>query len=428
MKADSLSLQTTSKQTTLATIVCGLAALFYVYDYFIQVAPSVMTHQLMQSFHIRAAQLGILSACFYYSYTLMQIPAGLLLDRFGARKLLTFAVFISAFGVTLFGSTHSFALAGLARFLIGLGSSFAFIFALFLVSRWFAHQHFALFAGLIALAGCLGSMFGEAPLAMMINHYGWRQTMVVTGLITFGLAAIYGWTIRDGKAPQSGHTTIALCSERKRLQFLRRQPQLRWIALCGLVSWVPVATVGALWGVPYLMQVYGLTNITAGKLCTLFWLGLGFGSPLLGWYSNRIGSRNKPMLLCFSCGLLAACLLIFAPQLPLWLIAAGLLLLGFSASLQALTFSIVKDVIPADVFGTASGINNMAAIIGGAISQPLVGWLLDLQWGGQTVHQVPVYSNQAYQIALLVVPVAALIGLLTTWLKVKETDCRLLHN
>ena len=91
----------------MAFLMFTLALLFYIYDYFIQVSPAVMTHQLMESLSIGAAELGLLGAFFYYSYTLMQLPAGFLLDRFGVKKIISFSAFISAVGVLLFSiSTH----------------------------------------------------------------------------------------------------------------------------------------------------------------------------------------------------------------------------------------------------------------------------------------------------------------------------------
>jgi len=403
--------------------ICVLASLFYVYDYFIQVAPSVMTEQLMRSFSIGAGKLGILSGCFYYAYTLMQIPAGLLLDRLGARALVTLAVLGSAIGVTLFGVTYNFAIAGVARFIVGFGSSFAFISALFLISRWFAHRHFAAAAGMVQLAGCIGSLVGLAPLAVLVNSMGWRRSMILTGLITFGFAFLFWIFIRDGKRPRAQDSATTPRSEWQRLKFLTKKPQVWWVGVCGFMSWIPVAIIGALWGVPYFMKVYGLTNTEAGKLCSLFWVGLGIGSPLMGWISNHFRNRCTPFASCFGLGLVGSILLLNATVTPMWVTMFALILMGFSASAQSLSFGLIKDIVPPSMFGTASGFNNMAAILGGAISQPLVGFLLHSGWSGLMIHQVPVYTVNDYRIALLAVPIAALVGLAVASFRVKETYC-----
>lgn len=413
------------KTSLYAVFICCLASLFYVYDYFIQVAPSIMTQQLMQSFSIGAGKLGILSACFYYSYILMQIPAGFLLDRMGARVLITLAVLASAIGITLFGVTYNFAIAGLARFIVGLGSSFSFISALYLISRWFVHRHFAAAAGLVQLAGCLGSLFGLAPFAILVNAMGWRRSLVLTGLISFGFSFLFWIFIRDGKRPRKALTHAIPRNEWQGLKFLLHKAQVWWVASVGFMSWVPVGIIGALWGVPFFMKAYGLTNIEAGKLCSLFWVGLGIGSPLMGWISNRLRNRCVPLACCFFFGLVGSILILDAPAMPIWIISFALILLGVSSSTQSLSFGLIKDIVPSSFFGMSAGVNNMAAILGGAVAQPLVGYLLHLGWHGLKIHNIPIYSIDNYRTALLVLPIVALLGFGIVLFKIKETYCEM---
>ncbi len=451
-------------KSLLPFIICTSAALFYVYDYFIQVAPSIMTDNLMQTFDIGAAELGVLSAAFYYSYTFMQIPAGFLLDTFGARKTLSLAVLVSGLGVILFSQTSVFVTASFSRFLVGAGSAFAFVSALYLVSRWFPHRYFAFIAGLIQMAGCIGSIIGEAPLAMIVNQHGWRETLFYTGIITLLLAVLFYLVIRDGNDSLSKHSisrpkqqrTIFATTppslwrkpesrrvmdpavkprddevsrgmtrrEQLSIFYLLKQKQIWWIASISLIAWVPVTSIGALWGIPYLMKVFSLSNVGAGKIVTLFWVGLGIGSPLMGWFSDKIQRRRLPLIICFSAGLIGMLLLFFAAYLTPFVVAVALTLLGFSASVQSLSFGILKDSVPANMFATASGFNNMSAILGGAIAQTSVGFLLAWLWGGIKMNNVPIYSPENYRIALLIVPIALLIGLLISILKIRETYCK----
>ncbi|PHQ78455.1 MAG: MFS transporter [Coxiella sp. (in: Bacteria)] len=413
-----------SRTKLMGGIICSLAALFYVYDYFVQVAPSVMVNDLMRDFHIGAGDLGILSACFFYAYASMQLPAGWLLDRLGARKLLSLAVLVSACGVLLFSEAPQFWVACLGRFLIGLGSAFAFISTLFLISRWFSHKYFAVLAGFVQLGACIGSIIGLAPIASLVNQHGWRETMWVTGLLTFGLALLFWLVIRNAPNQQSIQKMHANLPKGA-IKALFKNKQVWAICACGFLSWVPVAGVGALWGVPYMMKVYGLSNEQAGALVTWFWLGIGLGSPFVGWLSLRLSLRKLPIVLCFFSAVVASILLLEAPHLSRTGSLAALFLLGFSASTQSLTFGILKDVVPREQFGFASGMNNMAAILGGAFAQPLIGFILKFTWNGAQHNGTPLYTLANYQVSLYMLPAIGLLGMLVALFALRETHCQL---
>ncbi len=409
------------KALWLAIVICALASMFYIYDYFVQVAPSIMTQQLMTSFSIDATGLGVLGSCFFISYTIMQIPAGMLLDRYGARKILFAALLISAVGVTLFSMTSQLWVAAFARGLIGFGSAFSFLGTLFLISRWFKHGYFAFLAGILQFAGAIGSISGQGPLAVFINHEGWREATLEIGLFSFVLALIFLLVIRDGK-PQE-EQVVATSAEHQAVR-LFRLPQLWWVSVCAYVAWAPAAAIAALWGVPFLMHVYGLQNYQAGTLFTIFWIVVGVGGPLVGWWSDKIKRRRLPIAIGFFVGIVASVGLLAAGTYPLWVAGVMLFLLGIAVSVQSLTFGVVKDIVPASRFATASGFNNMITVLSGATLQPVIGWLLDRNWDGAKLNGAAVYSTYDYRLALAVIPVVMLIGFLVIVFKVKETHCQ----
>ncbi len=421
----SRKMRASTKQCLVGTIICSLAALFYVYDYFIQVAPSVMVQSVMRDFNVGAGDLGALSACFFYAYAMMQIPAGWLLDHLGARKLLSLAVLISAVGVILFSQAPSFAYACVGRFLIGFGSAFAFVGTLFLLSQWFSHKHFAMLAGFVQFGGCLGSIIGLTPVALLFARYGWRYTLLVTGIATLGWAFVFWLVIRDRPAGTKVQVLRTATKPRVSHKQLFKNKQVLAICACGFFSWIPVAGVGALWGVPYIMSVYHLTNAMAAAFIIWFWLGVGLGSPLMGWLSHYFSRRKAPILICFVCAIFAGVCLLDAVHLPQAITMGALFVLGFSASVQSLTFGILKDIVPTEQFSFASGMNNMAAIVGGGLAQPIIGIVLYLLWNGHYSNGVPVYTLANYQHSLYLLPAIAITGLLIAT-RLKETRCMLL--
>jgi MFS family permease len=407
------------RKTLMPFVICTLGSFFYIYDYFLAVSPSVMTNDLLVHFNLNAGQLGIFLSVFFLASTFFQIPAGVLLDRFGARLLLSLAVLISGVGALFFAVAMAPWQLGVARLLMGIGSPFAFLGALFLASRWFAHKYFALIAGLVQVGAALGCIIGGGPMAALVNCFGWRQSMLGIGWVTLILSGLFWLILRDGE-PQ---VKVATHYHHQRLGDVFKIKAVWWIALVGFASWITVTGVGALWGVPYLMAVYHLTNEASGYLYVLLWLGLAVGAPVIGWWSDYLKQRKLPFYVCFSLGIIASILFIEADALPLWFIAIVLFALGFVASLQSLTFGIAKDLIPHRHFVAASGLINLAAVFTGVFAQPMMGYLID--WHARK-HEVFVqgYSVSDYQMGFLLVPLILALGFLITWLYLPETHCK----
>lgn len=418
---------TTKKQLLLASVICILAAMFYMYEYTLQVSPAVMTNELMRDLGLNAASLGTMAAFYYYSYTPMQLPAGLLFDRFGPRRLITLAILICALGAFLFGVTPNAVMASFGRFLMGIGSSFSFIGALLLVSRWFPPQYFALLTGLVQLMSSVGAIAGQVPLVTAINHWGWRSTVVSLAIVGCLLALLVWIVVRDSpEAVSKGHKfqSPPKKGELKRLQQVCSNKQTWLIALYSFSIWAPVTAFAALWGIPFLVTSYGLTTEAASEASAMIWLGIGLGSPLAGWFSDKINSRSKPLSFSALLGIISLTIIIYCPVLPLFWLYFILFIFGLAASGQSLAFGVVKDNNTSCVVGTAIGFNNMAVVAGGALFQPLIGVLLYVNWRGIMHNGTPFYGIVDYQKALFVLPLCYVIAFFVSYFLLRETYCK----
>lgn len=186
-----------SKSLIKPWIIWGLACVFYFYEFLLQVSPSVMSSELMRDFSVTSHTLGILTGSYFYSYAFMQLPGGVLMDYFGPRRLLTIATAICAISTISFGMTNSFLMACIARFMIGLGSAFAAVGAMKFASNWFKPEKFALLTGLMVTIGMLGAIGGEAPLALFIDSFGWRESMKIMGIVGIIIAVLIFVITRD---------------------------------------------------------------------------------------------------------------------------------------------------------------------------------------------------------------------------------------
>lgn len=185
--------------------------------------------------------------------------------------------------------------------------------------------------------------------------------------------------------------------------------------------WTPIAVFAALWGVPYLQEKFQISVVAASGLCSMIWIGIGIGSPLLGWLSDKIESRRFALILSATLGLLATLILIYVPGLSYSWAPLVLFVLGLGAGGQTVSFAVVKENNSPEYVGTASGFNNLSVLIGGAIFQPLVGYILQHTNAAKIVNGVTVYDIASYQLAFLVMPLCFLSSLIIAVFILKET-------
>lgn len=376
----------------------------------------------MSSFGINALTLGSAMSMYYYSYAPMQLFSGLSFDKFGARKTLTIAIFACATGTLLIAASHNIYVAGLGRFFTGLGSSCAFIGLLFLGERWFHPKHFYLVAGITELLGCIGAISGQIPVASSVHHFGWRPTLYFLAWAGFGLTVLVSLIIRERSPRQEqDHCLPEQLSIRDSLKFVLHNSQSWAVGLYAFCVFAPITIFAALWGVPYLVARYGISTPLAGSACAMIWLGMGLGSPIAGWISERINSRKKVLSGCALLGVIIMLIILYLPGIPLKLMFVLLFIFGMATSGQALSFNLINDNMPSKVIGTAMGFNNLLIVISGAIFQPFVGFLLEQTWHGKILNGAPVFSITGYKIALVLLPLFYALGFLINKFAIRET-------
>jgi len=393
-------------------------ALFFFYAWVLRVAPSVMVEELMRDFAVGAAVLGHMSAAYFYGYAGMQIPVGVLLDRFGPRRLMTIAALVCAGGCVLLAASTSLAAATAGRFLIGASAAFSLVGSMAVAGQWFRADRFAILSGLAMAMGMAGGVFGQAPLRFAVEAADWRTTTLA--LAAGGLAlALAAWaTVRD-RWRGGGGLGAALGG----LGIVLRHRQTWLIALVGLGTSAPLLAFASLWGVPFLEIAYGLPRVHAATLTSIIFIGWGVGAPAIGWLSDRIGLRKPPLVAGLLLEAAALAAVVYVPGLPVPLLACLCFLVGFFGSAQIVCFPLVRENHLPALSGTAIGFVNGMVTGAGALFQPLVGLLLDLAWTGQTAMGARVYDVGSYRLALASLIVCCLGSLLCLH-AVRETYCR----
>jgi MFS family permease len=382
----------------------GLVAFLFGLGYALRISPSVMVGELMRDFSVGAAVLGNLTAIYFYVYAAMQLPVGWLTDRFGARRLACLAGLLLALGSAIFAASPVIGVAYLGRALIGFGSSFLWIATLSLAAQWFGPARFTLMTGLSQLAGTLGAMGGQGPLALAVDWFGWRGTAYGAAMLCGMTAAVIWLVVRDRPVSTAAVPVASFAAVLSR-------PQVWLAALVGALSSSSLLAFGSLWMVPFLTAVHGMERTSAAWLAAVVFLLYGCAGPLVGWLATLFG-RRKPVLalgqLVVAASMLAA---LFAPPGGLAVVIPALLAFSIGAAGYLVSFALAREHAPEGGSATALALVNGTIMGGGALLQPLIGWLLDLQWDGNVADGARVYGAVAFRNACLILPLLSLVGL-----------------
>ena len=390
----------------------GLAASFYLYGFFLRVSPSVMVDELMRDFAASAAITGTLSALYFYAYAGLQIPVGLMLDTWGPRRMLSIAAVACGAGSLLFAVAPTIEIAYLGRLLIGAGAAFTWVGTLSVAASGLPRERFAGVSGLTLACGMAGAVAGQAPLALSVAAFGWRPTLAVAGLAGALLAVALARVLpphRPAATGERGGWRLLV----RGLRLAVRQRQTWLMAAFGACMSVPALTFGALWGVPFLETAYGLDRSAAALVTSAMLVAWGLGSVAVGWLSDRLGRRRLPMTLSAIAS--AACFTwAFAePAHGVAAFAALVVIGGLVAGGMVIAFAAGREHAPPAATGAVMGvINTGVMLVGGAIMQPLIGWMLDRQWDGTLLDGRPVYAADAYRDAFLTIPLLLAVAAL----------------
>lgn len=397
------------KQMMWGLFICFIGAVFYCYEFILRIIPGVLQTELSIAWgHISATTFGQISALYYFAYSPMQMPVGMLMDRFGPRRLLTFACICCTVGSWMFTLTSSLFLVGSGRFLMGFGSSFAFVGVLSLALHWLPRRYFSLVAGLMTTLGMLGLFYGEVQITQWSLRVGWENVLLFIALIGSGLSVLMFLVIRDG--PKGHQPNKHPLSEFYRgvLKVLVA-PEVWLIGFVGACLYTSLSVFGELWGKTYLVQAHHLTKVEAAETVSAVFLGWAVGAPIAGYLSDRSGRRLLPLVVGAILALICISLVLYWPGLSFVSLNVLLFLYGLFSATEIIVFIMAKECSGAELSGTVFAATNMIVTLGGVVFQPLVGKLLDTFGDNHIVNGVHIYTVVDYQVALSILPISLLM-------------------
>lgn len=409
---------TPARQATMIFIVVMAA---YTLSFFQRFAPASIAQDLALAFDTTAASLGVLAATYFYVYTLMQVPTGVLVDTLGPRRILLIGGVISFIGSLWFGLAPDLSQALVGRTLVGLGVSVTFIAMLKIIALSFEEHRFASLTGLGVFIGNIGSVLAGVPLAFAAAEIGWRAVFIAVAVASLVFGTLAWWMMRHSAAMAG--TRVDRTVVMGGLWSVLRNRQTWAPALTNLGLAGSYFTFAGLWAMPYLTQVHGYSRNIAATHLSLMYAGFAVGCLTLGIISDRLRQRKTILISAAVVYCSIWCVWWWGGALPVAATMALCALMGFSTASFSLTWACAKEVNPPQLAGMSTSIANVGGFFGAAVMQPLVGWLMDRVWAGTMANGVRAYSLADFRFGLSVVIALAFFGLLAAFF-VRETRCK----
>ncbi len=408
----------------------GIPALIFLVAFVHRVAPGVIAKDLMQAFHATGALVGLLSSTYFYAYAGFMIPAGLVIDAFGARWTVAIGGAVMGIGALAMATAGSEGLLFTGRFAVGLGATVTFIGTLKIAATWFPPSHFGTLAAITATVGVLGGLIGTYPLAGLVALTGWRGAFWLIGTGTLALSLLCVLVVRDRpRGSLEAVMPLPTLSEVVVGMFDVLQNPYTWPPFLAFFCLYAAMGNMMLWVVPYLRDVYGLSTTGAALYATATSLALLASGPLTGFLSDRVLRRRKlPYAVLTGCTLVLWLLFVATlGTLPLPGVYALFFAMGAVGGAFVLTWPLGREVNPPHLAGIAVAVVNLGGFLGAALTQGPLGAVLDSRWTGLMQNGARVYPLEAYRVAFALCTLAVLAALGFALL-LRETGGRNIHH
>ncbi|MFJ5717118.1 nitrate/nitrite transporter [Neobacillus sp. NPDC093127] len=397
-----------------------LAAVFFTYFLIVsqRTAPGLISDQLMKEFHVTASVIGLLTSIQFLAYAGLQIPIGILSDRYGPNLFLVFGALLNGLGAVVYSLAGNEAFLLLARLLAGIGDAAIWVNLVIILSQWFKVKEFIGLLGLAGMAGSFGFLMATVPFSAWISLSGWRPPFFITGIILC-LSAVLLYIVLVKKPKQLFQDdSIKVKKEKKRENtlillrriFSTRQAWATFFCHFGLVGSY-VGFIGS-WAVPYGMHVYEMSRSAASQLIMVGLIGAIIGAPLTSWISSRLASIKRPYVVVhFIVFLCWIAFVLFSGKPPFFMLVMLFFIIGYGNGASALTFAVVRQSFPMKEVGVISGFANTGGFLSAVLLPIIFGKVLD--------HFHSSASSVGYHYGFIIPVLFALLGLMGGFL-IKE--------
>lgn len=381
----------TSTSRTLAWGIWIIGSIFYAYQYILRVMPNILLGDIMEQFDISAATFGQFSGVYYIGYSLMHLPLGIMLDRYGPKKVMTICILFTVVGLMPLLFAEHWVYPILGRFLIGLGSSCAILGVFKIIRLSFDPERFPRILSLSVMIGLIGAIYGGGPVSYMRDTFGYQAVVQILAFAGLFLAGITYWMIPNVK--NSSEKTVF--SDIK--EVLTNGRVVLACIFAGLMVG-PLEGFADVWGTLFLKQAYGFEGTLAASMPSMIFVGMCFGAPILSLIADKMGSYPATII---AAGItMTACFaLLLIWQLPSGFLTFNFIVVGVCCAYQILAIYQASTYVRDQVSGLTTAIANMIIMLFGYAFHSAIGGIINWM-GGPSTSQALIYGTAIIPITL----------------------------
>lgn len=393
------------KSRAIAWSVWMTASIFYAYQYIIRVMPNIMLDDIMNQFHIDAVVFGQFSGVYYIGYSLMHLPIGIMLDRYGPKNVMSGCILLTVTGLLpiLFAEHWVYPLMG--RLLIGIGSSAAILGTFKIIRMAFAEKHFTRMLTFSVTIGLIGAIYGGAPVSYMCKTLGYKAVVEIFAMIGLALAVVTYIIVPKMESTNQGSVT-------SNIKLVLTNRKVITICLLAALMLGPLEGFADVWGAEFLKQVYGYDSAVASYLPSMIFMGMCFGAPVLSLIAEKTG-RYVAVIAGAGIVMLVTFAALVAKMLTVSTMTISFVCVGVCCAYQILAIYKASTYVPEHVAGLTTAVANMIIMIFGWVFHTVIGCVINV-YGGTKVASAFVYG-------IGVIPATLAVGVIG-FLLIARTD------
>ena len=377
----------------------------YTVSQFLRTSLGVLSPNLMHDFNINPNNMGLLGGVFFLSFAIFQIPAGIFIDKYGPRKVMSAVIIFAVIGSIIFALSNSFYSLLIGRLLMGLGCSICLMGSLVLITRWTDSNQFSKLAGIILAVGGIGGLLATTPLSYFSELFGWRLSFWLAAVVTFCVMVLYYFILEDRKNDlilNRSNETISL----KNLLFILKERNFKFMIPMSLMSYSSLVVILGLWGAPYLKDIHGLDSVERGKILMLMAISWNIGSFIFGRLRSIFGNYKNVVIFGATGVIILLFILSFITEINSIYLYILFCILGFFGAFSVALISHYQVLFDKEYMGRALSTANFFNFGGVFFVQWLTGKIIYLMGGDSTGAPI-----EAYRMAFLFVAILLLISL-----------------